>query len=37
MDIDDHSNHKMIFVIQYEESRMVYLFDDLEAPTLKSR
>jgi hypothetical protein len=29
----DHSKHKMMIVIQYEESRIVYLFDDLEAPT----
>lgn len=29
----DHSKHKMLFVIQQKELRIVYLFDDLEAPT----
>ncbi len=37
MDKDDHSKYKMMFVIQYEELRVVYLFDDLEAPTSYSR
>jgi hypothetical protein len=37
MDKDDHSNYKMMFVIECEESRVVYLFDDLEAPTSYSR
>jgi hypothetical protein len=27
----------MMFAIEYEELRIVYLFDDLEAPTLYSR
>jgi hypothetical protein len=34
---DDYSKHKMMFAIEYEELRIVYLFDDLEAPTLYSR
>ncbi len=37
MDKDDHLKYKMMFVIEYEESRVVYLFDDLEAPTAYSR
>ena len=37
MDNDNHSNFKMMFVIEYKESRVVYLFDDLEAPTSYSK